>query len=146
MGLRTSARLRNSSFCTNEQGFTLIELLVVLVIVGILLTIGIASFLGFKDSAADTAAKANVRSALPAIEAYFGLNNGTAEDADLDATTSGYKGMTIAQLQALDASISPSRLTIGTVSATSFCISSTVHESVWRKDGPAAAITAGTCP
>ena len=57
-----------------ESGFTLIELLIVLVIIGILLAIAVPSYLGFKDRAYKSAAQANVRSAVPAVEAYYADN------------------------------------------------------------------------
>jgi prepilin-type N-terminal cleavage/methylation domain-containing protein len=82
-----------------ESGFTLIELLVVLIILAILLAIAIPSYLSFRGRANSVAAKADIRSLVPSIEAFNGDNIGTATDADAVATTTGYQGLTLALLK-----------------------------------------------
>ncbi len=55
--------LPTSSERTDESGFTLVEVMVVVLIIGILLAIGIPTFLGARERAQDRAAQANLRTA-----------------------------------------------------------------------------------
>ena len=116
----------------NEGGFTLIELLVVIIIIGILLAIAIPSYMKFRDRANKSAAQANVRSSIPAVEAYFADNN-------------SYAGATLAYLQTTyDQGVK--NIVIQSATATTYCVESTVGAETFKKSGPGADIVTGVCP
>jgi type IV pilus assembly protein PilA len=115
-------RIRTRLDGNTEQGFTLIELLVVIIIIGILLAIAVPSYLGFKDRAANNAAKANLRAALPSAEAYY-ADNGT------------YATMTKAALVAIDSGVSDT-LAVASAAAGSYCLTDTVSGKTWSVAGP----------
>ena len=78
IALRT--RLNN-----DEDGFTLIELLVVVIIIGILAAIAVPTFLSQREKAGVSAAKADLRNAAIAQEAWYTDTNAYANDATLKA-------------------------------------------------------------
>jgi type IV pilus assembly protein PilA len=116
-----------------EHGFTLIELLVVIIILGVLLAIAIPSYLSFRGRANKSAAQANVRAAVPGMEAF-----------NADHST-GYVGVNLAKLQgSYDAGIK--NVTIRAATLGGYCLENTSPGTVtYHKSGPSGDIRSGSC-
>jgi len=149
--LIASARRRLES----EDAFTLVELTIVLLILGILLTIAVPSYLTFKDKANKTAAMADVSVAKKSVISY-GADNFPNSPNDPDAATSttdnGYDNLSLTYLATkYDASIpttpgapyviNPAGFT---GSSTDFCLTASVGRWIAVQHGPSASIQVGT--
>lgn len=137
----------------SEEAFTLVELTIVLLVLGILMTIAVPSYLSFKDRANKTAAKADVAQAMRSVVSY-GADNypGAQNDPNADPTDSGYTGITLPLLATkYDASIStvagaPFVLNpVGfTGSSTDFCLTAAIGRWIAVQHGPGNGISVGT--
>lgn len=155
-----------------ERGFTMVELLIVMTILGILTTVGVPSYLSFKDNADKGAASANIAVITRDIERYD-LNNypgaptatdpnwngtdaagaGTNGDAGYDDTWAGAGHDVVSLLQAeYDASIVPANYhwdpvgwapAAGLTTSTDYCVYTAVGLWYAARHGPKGAITVG---
>jgi Tfp pilus assembly protein PilE len=111
------------------------EVAIAITVVLTLLLVAVPSYYSFVGRAHSAAARANVREAVPAVEAYFLLANNS------------YVGLDLTWLKGFDPNVklddpgaTPAKQT-----ATTYCVSSTVGGKSWYKGGPEAPITTTPC-
>jgi prepilin-type N-terminal cleavage/methylation domain-containing protein len=120
-----------------EEGFTLIELLVVIVILGILMAIAVPSYMGFRDRASKSAAQADVRAAIPSVEAYYSDHGSYADDSTSDPPAT----FDIDFLKTIDQGLNAEVVTIKSVDlGAKYCISAKVGGFVAAVTGPGGVI------
>jgi prepilin-type N-terminal cleavage/methylation domain-containing protein len=143
-----------------EEGFSLIELTMVLLIMGILLTVAVPSYLSFKDRASKTSAKTAVAQAMRSVLSY-GADNfpGGANDPDPGASNgtqdTGYENISLTALATkYDSTIStvvgapfvldPAGWNGDVTSPTDFCMTAAVGRWIAVQHGPGSSIEVGT--
>ena len=146
------ARLRKR-MDENEGGFTLIELLVVIIIIGILAAIAIPVFLSQKKKGYEASEKSDLRTVAQEVESanvdaqdYQGITFGTGTMKTTPSSLSGSANK-VGDSSTVKVS-SGNVITVGSVSATGFCIQA-VHggdaTTTWHYDSANGGIASGAC-
>jgi type IV pilus assembly protein PilA len=104
-----------------------------MIILAILMAIAVPSYLGFKDRANDSAAKSDVRAAIPSIEAYAGDNNDS------------YTGATATILKTkYDTGLASSVVVTPSSDGKSYCVAAGTGSHTWSATGPGADFSLST--
>jgi prepilin-type N-terminal cleavage/methylation domain-containing protein len=128
-----------------DDGLTLVELLLVLTIIGILLAIAVPAYLALTGRANQTAAKEDVRTALPAVEAYYADCGKYADAAAAECSDGIAHTFDAAGLKKYAPGLNV--LVVKSVGAgTGYCIGTSVGGTTASSTGPGGAIAATACP
>ena len=106
-----------------DEGFTLIELLVVIIIIGVLASIAIPTFLNQRAKANESAMKADLRNVAVEAESFW-ADTGTYTGFETSTNFTGYKRTRNVSLDVVDESLA------------GYCIQAThaAVDSVWYFD------------
>jgi len=100
--------------------------------VAILVAIAIPSYVAMRDRSNDSTARAHVRQAGDAVEAYR-------------AERGSYAGMSSAALARFDPSLRESSYRLEISGRAGYCVQSSIGGRTWRLEGPAGEISRGDC-
>ena len=103
------------------------------VMAAIIVVIAIPSYVAMRDRSNDSTARAHLRQAGDAAEAYR-------------ADRGSYAGMSSAALHRIDPSLHASSYRLDTLSKGNFCVESSVGGRTWHLAAPAQDIARGDCP
>ena len=99
----------------------------------IVVAIAVPSYTAMRDRSNDSTARANVRQAVDAVEA-FRSDRGT------------YAGLGSAALHRYDPALSPSSYDFERAGEKSYCVESSSGGRTWHLAGPAGDVARGSCP
>ena len=128
-----------------EDGLTLIELFFVVLVLGILLAIAVPSYVAFSARADQAAAKADVRAALPAVEAYRADCGKYADAAAAECSDGVAHTFDVAGLKSYDPALKLRTVeSIG--GGTSYCVDAQVGGKSASFTGSGGSVATTACP
>lgn len=125
-----------------EDGIQLAEVLVATIVIAVLVAIAIPSYLAVEARSLASAAKSNIRSALPAIEAYRVDHGDFAFDEKIDGAPAASPEDALRSYAGTLGFTGPHAIAVASVDGgASYCVSAAgAGDEFWRKDGPAGSV------
>jgi Tfp pilus assembly protein PilE len=121
------------TFERGEGGtITTVEAFVLAVMTAILVAIAVPSYITMRNRDSDSAARAELRQAADAAEAYR-------------AEHGSYAGLTPAALGRIDVDLGSSGYRVKTAAARTYCLQATVHGRTWHLVAPSGELQRGSC-